>query len=329
LWPAAQAVGRLIRAERRTRVAGVTDADRVLDGGVLARRLREPGTRRLLEVSLGLSGWAFAASVWVYGTMLGYFHLSGDVYQIFLPAGSAFWTGGSPYDLTLTPDGRPFLYSPPWAALFGLLAPAGPTVVHALLVLASLLCLRYIATSWLWAGALCWFVLVPWEIASGQLNLLCAAAIVAAIRGRPILAAFMGFAKISPVLAIHPRDWRPVVVVALLMGLLVTTRLDLWADWVDRLLWATGRDLGPLVPVPFLIRLPVGLALVAYGRPWSRALGAVVATPGLYWSALVLFIAPVAVILNPPPDEIGRPWSIRRSRTALAATDASPVIANP
>ncbi len=292
---------------------------------VLAR-LRDPRTRRVALVCAGIGGWAFAGWLWIVGTMWGQFRISGDVSQIFLPAGQAFWAGGSPYDLAITPEGRPFLYAPPWAALFGILAPAGPVVVHALLTILELLALRYIAGSWLRAGAFCWFLLVPWEIAAGQLNLLCAAAIVAAVRGRSRPAAIMGLAKISPVLGVHPRDWRPVLATVAVFALLSLPHLGLWIDWFGRLAWASGRALGPLVPVPFLVRLPVGLALVAYGRPWSRALGAVVATPGLYWSALVLFVAPLGIVVNPSSNAPAAPWAvpaIRHLRDRIASAGAA------
>jgi hypothetical protein len=245
--------------------------------------------------ALGSSGWAFGALVWIVGWGSGIFRLSGDVRDIFLPAGRAMLAGGNPYAAGVTPPDTPFLYAPPWATVYGLLAPAGPVVVHAALGVAELVALRYIAGSWIRAGAFCWFPLVPWEIAAGQMNLLSAAAIVAAVRGRPGAAAILGMAKVSPVLAVHPRDWRRFLLVAVLFGVLSLSNPSTWAWWLERLVATLAMPLGPLVPVPFLVRLPIGLALVALRRPWSRALGAVVATPGLYWGALVLLVAPLGV----------------------------------
>jgi hypothetical protein len=165
-------------------------------------------------------------------------------------------------------------------------------------LLLELLSLRYIARSWLTAGAFCWFILVPWEIMAGHASLLVTAAIVAAVRGRPEAAAIVGLAKGSPVLAVHPRDWRPFLVALLGFSALSLPRLDLWPTWIEALVSALTYPPGPLAPVPLVIRLPIGLLLVALGRPWSRALGAALALPGLYWGALVVFIAPIAILVD-------------------------------
>jgi hypothetical protein len=246
----------------------------------------------------GTSGWAFAGIVWVVGWQIGKFHVSNDIAEIFLPAGRAFWEGANPYASGVTPAGAPFLYAPPWAALFGLVAPLGSDLIHASLVVLELLSLRYIAGSWLRAGAFCWFLLVPWEIASGQFNLLMAAAITAAARGRPEAAAIIGLAKVSPFLAVHPRDWRPFTVALLAFAAISLRDPMAWVWWAERLTATLGAPVGPLVPVPFALRLAVGLLFVALGRPWSRALGAAIATPGLYWGALVVFIAPLGVVFG-------------------------------
>lgn len=258
-------------------------------------------------LALGASGWAVAVVVWVIGWQTGVFRLSGDVAEIFLPAGRAFWSAGNPYDTSITLPSQPFLYAPPWAALFGLLAPLGPAAVHAILSVLEMLALRYIAGSWLRVGALCWVILIPWEIAAGQMNILVAASIVAAVRGHPRAAAVMSMAKGAPLLAVNPRDWRPFVLALLAFSVLSLPRLDLWPAWIEQLVAALTYPPGPVVPVPLFVRLPIGLALVLWGRPWSRALGAAIALPGLYWGALVVLVAPLGVIGRGRPSTLTAP----------------------
>jgi hypothetical protein len=272
-----------------------------------------PETRaRCSAIAPWLVVWGFAALIWVVGFQDGRFVFPGGEVRVFYAfAGEAFRSGADPY--AINADGTVFFYAPPWAAAFALLSWAGPAAIHAVILVADLLALRYMARGWVRAGVLCWFLLVPWEMAAGQINLIVAASIVAAVRGTAWLAAITALAKVSPVLVVARRDWRPFAIALAAAAVLTLPRLDLWPLWIERLSWGLSHPLGPLVPVPFLVRLPVGLLLVAWGRPWSRALGAVLATPGFYWASLVLLVAPAVV------------WAERPARAPRAAPAVSPM----
>jgi hypothetical protein len=232
-----------------------------------------------------------------------------DTRTFYAFAGDAFRSGADPYVIVV--DGTAFFYAPPWAAAFAMLSWAGPAAIHLVIFVADLLALRYMARGWVRAGVLCWFLLVPWEMAAGQLNLIMAASIVAAVRGSAWPAAITSLVKVSPALAVARRDWRPFAIALAACAVLTLPRLDLWPHWIERLLWGLGHPLGPLVAVPFVVRIPVAIGPVAWGRPWSRALGAVRATPGSYWGSLVLLV-PVVV------------WAERPARSSRAATPLAP-----
>jgi len=255
--------------------------------------------RQLAWFALGMGGWAFAVLIWVVGYHAGRFDFPGGEVRVFYAfAGDAFRSGTDPY--AINADGTVFFYAPPWAAAFATLSWAGPAAIHLVILVADLFALHYMARGWVRAGVLCWFVLVPWEMAAGQINLIVAASIVAAVRGTVWPAAITTLAKVSPALAVSPRDWRPFAIALAVCVVLTLPRLDLWPLWIERLLWGLSHPLGPLIPVAFVVRLPVAIGLVAWGRPWSRALGAVLATPGFYWASLVLPVAPAVVWIERP-----------------------------
>ena len=249
----------------------------------------------VLRIAVPASGFIVGGTFVAVGLQLGVIHFPGlDPTQYYAPAGDAFRSGGDPY--RLLPDGTAFFYAPPWAAVFALVPSAAAITV--LIYAANVLALRYMAGSWLAIGYLCWFPLVPWEAFVGNVNILMTAAIVAACREQTWPAVAMALAKFSTALAISPGRWRSAGIALGVSVFLTLPRLDLWPVWVERVWWATAHPLGPLVPVPFLVRLPFALALIAWQRPWSRALGAALATPSFYWVSFVMFVAPLVVFLR-------------------------------
>ena len=82
-----------------------------------------------------------------------------------------------------------FLYGPPWAVAFAAVSWLGPAPVHATILVLDVVALWTIAWgNWRRLGYILWFPLIPFEIAAGQLNLVIAAAIVAAQRGLRVAA---------------------------------------------------------------------------------------------------------------------------------------------
>ena len=250
------------------------------------------------RVALAAGGVAFTAVQLIIGSQAGLFPIPPGDELIWDRVGDAVWTGAPIYyNAPVLTDS--FWYAPPIAVLFAAVSWLPLLAQHALFTVLRVLSLRVIAGSWLGAGIACWFPLVAFELGGGNFNLLIAAAIVAAVGRRPELATLGAFAKFGPALAIDPRDWRRVAVVALALVAITLPWLHLWPEYAGHLVGNLSSQLGPQVPVPFGIRLAFALGLlVVVRRAWARALAATLAIPAFYWGSLVVLIAPVAVVLR-------------------------------
>lgn len=212
-----------------------------------------------------------------------------DIAVVFHPVGEAFLRDQRPYTGL-------FFYGPPWAPILGLFALLPAAALHLAIIVLDVVALWLIAgRSWVRVGWFLWFPLVASEMAAGQLNILCAAAIVEAQRGRVWPLAVMAWAKIWPALALPPRSWRPFALSVAAFAVIALPWPYLFPDWIAALIGNVADPIAPLVPIPFLVRLPVAAGLIVLQRPWSRALGAMIASPNLYWGQLVVVIAPIAV----------------------------------
>jgi hypothetical protein len=233
-------------------------------------------------ITFNTAGFAHDAPIW---------DRTGDLFRQGL---SPYGTG---YDRNLL-----FLYAPPWALIFaGVSWLPYPIQVGGLFVL-EVLAWRICAGSWRRVGYLGIFPAFGFELAVGQINLLIAAAVALALRGDGRWAAIAAFAKLSPALAI--REVRRPVLVAL--GFVVATApvLWLWSDWWRQVLAyaASGED-----PIPYWLRLAVGMGLVATRRRWAAGLAVFVAIPNVTPSSYVLLAALIPQV---------RRGQVRASQTA-------------
>ena len=273
-----------------------------------ARRVSFGSLGALAASGLSVAGYAFTTAMLVIGFRSGQWPFpGGDVVDFYARAGDALRSGGDVY----LPG---FLYGPPWAVVFGAVSWVGPGAIQIGVLALDALALWVIAGGNLRRlGWLLWFPLIPFELAAGQLNLLIAAAIVAAQRGVAWPLAAMTLAKVWPIVALPVRDWRQFVVALAAFSLISLPWIGLWPEWVATLVAQSSHPLGPLVPVPFLVRAPIAIALVALQRPWSRALAAAIANPGLYWGQLVVLVAPLSLWLmrDELTGEAAERWHLR------------------
>jgi hypothetical protein len=274
-------------------------------------------TRQLLDsVVARMPGrWQFAAAVSgaiLFAIVFHYRTLSGwdvgsDLRMIYDRAGDALRDGGEVY--WRDPRWNNYYYAPPLAILFGVVSWLPLPILHGLIVAVDLACARIITGAWWSAFALGAFPIVPLEVGGGNINLMIGAAIVLAVRGGPVWPLALGsFAKLSPGLAVRPRDWRRLALPAALLVAITLPWAGLWVDWVRLLIDAYGRAIGPMFPVPFPIRALVALGLLALWRPWSRAAAAIVAIPAFYWGTMIY--APIPFIVW---------WRDRKRAAAMAA----------
>ena len=247
--------------------------------------------RHLLRLSI--AGYAVGIIVIVAGLRM--FGPTGDVGRLFDPVGDAFREGRPVYVAGVE---TPFFYAPPWAILLGVTS-AFPVEAQVLLVwVLNLAALRYMAGSWLAVGWIGYVPLVAWSLVGATFNLAMAAVIMAGVRGAAALPTVLAFAKVSPILAVPPVRWRTAALAAALLVLVTLPWLELWPAWVDQLLRYAGTGIGPQVPIPLVVRLPVACGLMLIRRPWATALAAAVAIPSFYWESLVVLLAPILVYLR-------------------------------
>lgn len=266
-----------------------------------------------------LTGYAITVGV-AWFLLFNYPGWAGRDIDVWMQAGADVRAGVSPYDVA--PWASRFYYAPPWALFFGAITWLGKPVVWALIALAELLALRYIAGSWLRVGYFGLCFLTGAELVSGAFNLVIAAALVAAIRGDSRFAAVAAMAKLSPALAIRDaRSAASIVAVAVIVTLPV---LGWWADWASQLL-AASSAMGSVgyAEIPWVARLAVAIGiLVVWRSPRAGALAAAVAIPGLYAISVVLLYAVIAPGAEPSRRTTRRlpralPWPSRASEAPV------------
>jgi hypothetical protein len=96
-----------------------------------------------------------------------------------------------------------------------------------------------------------------------------------------------------------------------------------WQSWIDLLVSNTGKGgTWAAIPIPLVIRGPLGVLLIAWGAPrnqrWVVPVGAMLALPALWYGSLSMLLG---VIPLTTPTERRRAWDrVRRGWRRESAT---------
>jgi len=274
-----------------------------------------PRWLNLLSFGVSIGGYIFMAIV-IVGLVAGGMLVPGlgDVHDVYRPAGDALWNGLPVYSYNYPP----YFYAPPWTVLLAVLSRLPLTLEWWLFDAANVAAIWYVADgNWRRMGYLLWMPTIGSEMILGNINLLMAAAIVAAVReGRTALPAALTFAKFAPVVAVDPRKWRQFAIWIALGVAITLPWYWLWPEWIGQMARGFSHPVGDLIPIPFLVRLPFALVLVATRTRLGRALGATLAIPGLYFLSLGTLTAAVSIGLDVLEE--------RRVRRAIGHREVGP-----
>ncbi|MBY0395101.1 MAG: DUF2029 domain-containing protein, partial [Thermoleophilia bacterium] len=180
-----------------------------------------------------------------------------------------------------------------------------------------------------WTGPLMVLAFPPVavELYHGNVHLLIAAAIALGFR-YPAAWSFVLLTKVTPGIGLLwfavRREWRPLIIVGTVTGLLVAVSLlvdaRFWAEWinVDLLVSLQRPPTQPQIAIPLLPRFLAAALLVTWGartdRRWTVPAAATLALPVLWFAGLSILAAIPAV-----------DWRQRRDadRAARAAAEAT------
>lgn len=145
------------------------------------------------------------------------------------------------------------------------------------------------------------------ELWGGNITILLAAAIVLSFRWAGAWS-FPLLTKVTPGVGVLwfavRREWRSfgiaVLTTALVIAVTALVTPSMWRDWLELLASSTGSSTVPgSVPVPFLLRVPFAVAVIAWAAHrdlrWLLPVGVLLAMPVIWWGSLSLLAACVAL----------------------------------
>lgn len=145
------------------------------------------------------------------------------------------------------------------------------------------------------------------ELGGGNISILLAVAMVVGFRW-PAAWAFVLLTKVTPGVGLLwfavRREWNELAVVVVTTGMVVAGSALLlpgaWSDWITVLSGLAGRDgTWAALPIPFLARFPVAVALVVWGartdRRWTVPVAGMIALPALWYGGFSMLLATLAL----------------------------------
>ena len=216
----------------------------------------------------------------------------------------AYWTtrGGDLYDGQTAGAMGAYLYSPAFAQLIRPLTILPWPIFVTIWTAFNLAIVWWLLGRWSLPAML--FIPIPFEIVSGNVHLMYAAAIVLGFRASftwalPILT------KVTPGIGLAwfavRREWRQLGlalgVTALIVAVSFALDPALWRQWFDIIAASssTPTTSGWYLPVALIVRLPIALVVAAVagltGRAWLLPVAVTLALPVLWLNSLAILAA--------------------------------------
>ena len=244
----------------------------------------------------------------------------------------AYWTtrDGSLYDTQTAGAIGAYLYSPAFAQALTPLTWLSWPLFSTLLTAVNFAVLWWLLGRWSLPAML--FLPIPFEIISGNVHLLYAAAIVVGFRVSatwvlPLLT------KVTPGMGLLwfavRREWRSLIEVAVAGAAITAISLVLdpsaWRNWLDILAGSSSTPItvGWYVPLGLIYRLPIAAAVVAVAawtdRRWLLPIAVTVAMPVMWLNSFAVLAACVPLArLDPAIYRAPEPAAARLARAARA-----------
>jgi hypothetical protein len=156
------------------------------------------------------------------------------------------------------------------------------------------------------------------EIAGGNISILLALAIVKGFR-HPWTWSFVLLTKITPGVGLLwfaiRREWRQLAIAlgatAAIVAVSYLVMPSAWHDWIELLRGNTGKGgTWAAIPIPLLIRGPIGVALIVWGalrnQRWTVPVGAMLALPALWFGSLSMLLGVIPLTTR---EERSRAWA--------------------
>jgi hypothetical protein len=263
--------------------------------GELTRlRLQRP------RASFELAGIALAVGLWVLVMAFG------EPWSRFLITGQdarCYWVPGfdAPYALSEWTAPIAYVYSPAFLQLLAPLKVLAWEPFLAIWTVILLLAVRFLSGPRFFAVAL--LISVP-ELIGGNIHLLIAVAIVVGFR-YPAAWSLVLLTKITPGVGLLwfavRREWRSLAIALGATAAIVAVSLVIsprsWLEWFGVVDSSVGKTSGTwaALPVPLWFRLPIAVAVVAWGartnRRWAVPVAALLALPALWYGGLTILLA--------------------------------------